>query len=87
MPALTLAYDGAFSDRFDVVATYTMTKGSFANLGLGLSANLGGLLVYVASNNVFCFLNPANATNLHVQFGISFTGGDKSDRSDRIVRR
>ncbi len=84
-PALTLAYNGAFSDQFDVVATYTMMPGSYANLGVGLSANLGGLLVYVASNNVFGFLNPANASNLNVQFGISFTGADRVKRSERLV--
>lgn len=84
-PALTLAYDGAFSDQFDVVATYTMMKGSLANVGIGLSANLGGMLVYVASNNVFGFFNPANASNLHFQFGISFTGADRMKRNDRLV--
>lgn len=85
MPALTLAYAGAYGKYIDVVTTYTMMKGSYDNIGLGLSANLGGLLIYVASNNVFGFFNPANATNLNLQFGISFTGGDKSERSERIV--
>ena len=85
MPAFTLAYDGAFSDRFDVVASYTMMKGSLGNLGLGLSANLGGLLLYVASNNILGFLDPISASNLNFQFGISFTGGDRQDRSERVV--
>jgi hypothetical protein len=84
-PALTLAYAGAFGENFDVVTTYTMMKGGYDNIGLGLSANLGGLLLYVATNNVFGFLNPANASNLNIHFGISFTGGDKSERSDRVV--
>lgn len=85
MPAFTLAYDGAFSDRFDVVASYTMMKGSYGNLGLGLSANLGGLLLYVASNNVLGFLDPVAASNLNFQFGVSFTGGERKQRSERIV--
>lgn len=86
-PALTLAYAGSFNDMFDVVTTYTMMKGSYGNVGLGLSANLGGFLIYVASNNVIGFFNPLNASNLNFQFGISFTGGDKLDRNDRIVIR
>lgn len=85
MPALTLAYAGAYGKYVDVVTTYTMMKGSYDNIGLGLSTNLGGLLIYVASNNLLGIFNPANATNLNFQFGISFTGGDKSERSDRIV--
>lgn len=83
-PAMTLAYAGSFLDKFDVVTTYTMMKGSYGNLGLGLSANLGGFMIYVASNNVLGFFNPANTTNLNLQFGISFTSGYKAKRSERI---
>lgn len=85
LPAFTLAYDGAFLDRFDVVASYTMMKGSLGNLGLGLSANLGGMLLYVASNNLLGFLDPIGTSNLNFQFGISFTGGPLMSRSERIV--
>lgn len=86
-PAMTLAYTGAFAERYDVVATYTMMPGSFDNLGIGLSANFGGLLLYVASNNIFGFFNPANRTQLHAQFGISFTSGEKISRAETIVLR
>lgn len=84
-PALTLAYAGSYLDMFDVVTTYTMMKGSYGNVGLGLSANFGGFLIYVASNNVIGLFDPLNSRNLNLQFGISFTGGDKINRSDRIV--
>ena len=84
-PAMTLAYAGSFLDKFDVVTTYTMMKGSYGNLGLGLSADLGGFMIYVASNNVLGFFNPANTSNLNFQFGISFTSGYKSNRNDRIL--
>lgn len=84
-PALTLAYTGSFSDKYDVVATYTMIPGGCDNLGVGLSANLGGLLLYVASNNVLAFFNPANRGLLNAQFGISFTGGETISRSETII--
>lgn len=84
-PAMTLAYVGSFRNMFDVVTTYTMMKGSYGNLGLGLSANLGGSLFYIASNNVLGFFNPANTSNLNIQFGISFTSGYSSERRDRIM--
>lgn len=84
-PALTLAYTGSFKDKYDVVVTYTMLPGGCDNVGLGLSANFGGLLMYVASNNVLGFFNPANRGLLNAQFGILFTSGDLRDRSTTIV--
>lgn len=86
-PALTLAYTGSFSDKYDVVATYTMIPGGCDNLGVGLSANLGGLLLYVASNNVLAFFNPANRGLLNAQFGISFTGGETISRAETVIIR
>lgn len=84
-PALTLAYTGSFAEKYDVVATYTMMPGSFDNLGIGLSANFGGLLLYVASNNIFGFFSPGNRSMINAQFGISFTGGVHLSRSESIV--
>lgn len=86
-PAMTLAYTGSFREQYDVVATYTMMPGSFDNIGIGLSANFGGLLMYVATNNVLGFFNPANRTNLNAQFGISFTSGDKISRAETVIIR
>ena len=83
-PAMTLAYTGSFADKYDVVATYTMMRGSFDNIGIGLSANFGGMLIYVATNNFFGFFNPANRSQINAQFGISFTSGDKIDRKETI---
>lgn len=86
-PALTLAYSGSFSDKYDVVTTYTVMPGSYGNLGLGLSANLGGAVFYVASNNVFGFFFPASVSSLHLQFGLSFTSDYKVKREEKIVLR
>ena len=74
-----------FKDKYDVVVTYTMLPGGCDNVGLGLSANFGGLLMYVASNNVLGFFKPANRGLLNAQFGILFTSGDLRDRSTTIV--
>lgn len=86
-PAMTLAYTGSFADKYDVVATYTMMPGSYDNLGIGLSANFGGILLYVATNNIFGFFNPANRSQLHAQLGISFTSGELIKRAETIVIR
>ena len=86
-PALTLAYTGSFADKYDVVTTYTMMPGSYDNLGIGLSANFGGMLIYVATNSIFGLFNPANRTLTHAQFGLSFTSGEKIPRSETIILR
>ena len=86
-PAVTLAYTGSFSDKYDLVATYTMMPGSYDNVGIGLSANFGGLLLYVASNNVLGFFNPANSSHLNAQFGISLTSGEFVSREEAIIIR
>lgn len=86
-PAMTLAYTGSFAEKFDVVTTYTMMPGSYDNIGIGLSANLGSVTLYVASNNVLGFFNPTNLTQTNLQFGISFAGGDKVSRSETIILR
>lgn len=84
-PALTLAYTGSFGKKYDVVATYTIMNGRFDNLGVGLSANFGGILLYVASNNIIGFFNPANSSQLNIQLGISFTSGQSKDRSEMVI--
>lgn len=86
-PAMTLAYTGSFKDKYDVVVTYTMLPGGCDNIGLGLSANFGGLLMYVATNNVLGFFNPANRGLLSAQLGISFTSGNLIKRSETVVVR
>lgn len=71
-PALTLAYNGSFFNHIDVCATYTMMKGSFENIGLGLAFNLGTFHIYATSNNVLGFFMPFNTGGLNAQVGIVF---------------
>ncbi len=86
-PALTLAYTGSFGDVYDVVGTYTMMPGSYGNIGVGLSANWSGCLLYVATNNIFGLFNPANTSNVGIQFGLSLNGGQKVSREEKILLR
>ena len=86
-PAMTLAYTGSYNKKYNVIATYTMMGGSCDNLGIGASANVGGLVFYIASNNIFGFFNPANRSQLNLQFGLSFTSGEKVSRLETVVLR
>lgn len=86
-PALTLAYTGNFNKKYDVIGTYTMMGGSYDNIGIGASANVGGVVVYLATNNLFGFFNPVNRTQLNLQFGLSFVAGEKVTRLQTVVLR
>jgi len=68
-PAMTFAYGGSFFEKIDVCATYTMMKGSFFNLGLGLGFNLGAFHIYGASSNVLSF---GSSKIRDIQMGIVF---------------
>ena len=71
-PAMTLAYSGSFYDMLDVCATYTMMRGSYTNIGLGLGGKFGTFHIYAATNNIFGVFNPLNTKNFNLQAGIVF---------------
>ena len=71
-PALTLAYSGSFNRMFDVCATYTIMKGSYDNIGLGVAGNFGTFHIYLTTNNVIGLFKPLNASAMNAQVGIVF---------------
>ena len=71
-PAMTLAYSGSFFRMFDVCATYTMMRGSYANIGAGLAGNFGIFQIYATTNNVLGFFDPTNGQTLNAQVGVVF---------------
>ena len=71
-PAMTLAYSGSFYDMLDVCATYTMMRGSYTNIGLGLGGKFGTFHIYAATNNIFGVFTPLNTKNFNLQAGIVF---------------
>ena len=71
-PAMTLAYSGSFFDMLDVCATYTMMRGSYTNIGLGLGGKFGTFHIYAATNNIFGVFTPLNSKNFNLQAGIVF---------------
>ena len=79
-PAVTLAYCGTFWNCLSVCATYTATRNSFNNFGLGIGARLGVFHIYVATNNIKGFINPLNSNGFNAQAGIVFNALKKSPR-------
>ena len=71
-PAMTLAYCGSFFNNLNVCATYTITPGSYDNVGLGLSAMIGSCNIYLTTNNLIGCFKPMNASGFNAQVGIVF---------------
>ncbi|MCF0200659.1 MAG: hypothetical protein HUK16_04735 [Bacteroidales bacterium] len=80
-PALTLAYNGTFNDMFDVCASYTMMKGCYANIGIGLGVKLGPVQLYATTNNIIGWFTPLNNKNYNAQLGIAFNFYNNTNRS------
>lgn len=84
IPAFTLAYNGNFWNVFDVVASYSMTKNSFANLGIGLGVRLGPVHFYGGTDNILAAFNPLNSSLMNVQFGLIFDWGIKKAKEKKL---
>lgn len=84
IPSLSLAYNGTFWNFIDVVASYTMTKNSFANLGIGLGVRLGPVHFYSGTDNILAAFNPLNSSLMNVQFGLIFDWGIKKAKEPKL---
>lgn len=92
IPSFTVAWNGNFLNFFDLCVSYTMAKRSYTNLGLGVGFNLKVFHLYVATDNVFGFINKKsiqrgilNSHNANVQVGLVFDWGQTQER--RIERK
>ena len=95
IPSFTVAWNGNFLNYFDLCVSYTMAKRSYANLGIGVGFNRKVFHLYVATDNIFSFINNKsiqrailNAHNANVQMGIVFDWGKTQEKTiKRKVRR
>lgn len=74
LPSFTLAYNLNVKRIIDIAASYTLTKGSYGNLGVGFSLNPGNVFhFYVVTDNLLTILFPLANNNFNVQTGMFFT--------------
>jgi len=81
-PSFTLSYNYKLPRWIGASASYSIMNGSFFNLGLGLSFNMGPVQLYLVSDNFGALLNlatvsgvpvPYKANTMHVRTGIGLT--------------
>jgi hypothetical protein len=68
----------------EVGANLSSFNKSTINFGLGASANLGPVQVFVATDNALAAFSPKNARNVHLNAGVNFCFGRQS-REERIA--
>ena len=70
--ALTAFYYRQLFDQIRLKATYTVDSYSFTNVGLGMSAHLGGINFYLMADNLLEFQNLAKAQSVSLQLGFNY---------------
>ncbi|RED50044.1 DUF5723 family protein [Seonamhaeicola aphaedonensis] len=70
--ALTAYYYRRLLNGLSIKAAYTLDSYSFSNIGIGMSAQLGGINFYIMADNFLNFKNIYNAQSLSLQLGFNY---------------
>jgi hypothetical protein len=81
-PAMTISWNSKLSRVFAISLSYSMTRGNFQNLGLGLVTSLGPEQFYFVSDNAIGALT-GNVKNLGIRFGWNHVFGRKKYEKQR----
>lgn len=94
MPSFTVAWNGNFLNIFDLCVSYSISKRSYGNLGLGVGFNLWVFQIYAATDNIFAFCNSKspqrsilNARNANLQVGLVFDWGKLQEQKIEIKKK
>lgn len=77
--AFTTYYRRRIFNNLQMKATYTLDSYSYKNIGLGLSAQLGKLNLYVLADNLLEYHDLAKANSLSFQFGLNVIFKDSDE--------
>ncbi len=77
--ALTTYYYRRLFKGLSAKATYTLDTYSLNNIGLGISANLGGANLYIMADNFLQYKNIYNAQSVSLQLGFNFIFNKNED--------
>ncbi|MFM2367946.1 MAG: hypothetical protein RL619_242 [Bacteroidota bacterium] len=77
--AFTTYYRRRILNSLQMKATYTLDSYSYKNIGLGLSAQLGKLNLYVMADNLLEYHDLAKANSLSFQFGLNVIFDDSNE--------
>jgi hypothetical protein len=75
-PAMTVSWNSKFGRILALSASYTVMRGSYTNIGLGMGVNLGPEQFYFASDNLIGIVT-GNVKTFGIRFGWNHTVGRK----------
>lgn len=79
IPALTASANARLMRNVSASVAYTITRGSYVNVGAGLTAKLGPIQLYVETDNLLA-CNYTNTQSASGRFGINFLFGHKDHK-------
>lgn len=83
IPALTASVNARLIRNISASVSYTMTRGSYANIGAGITAKLGPIQLYAMTDNVLA-ANYTNTRSASARVGINLLFGHK-DRKKKVA--
>lgn len=79
IPSLTASVNARLIRNISASVSYSVTRGSYVNVGAGLTAKLGPLQLYVATDNLLA-CNYTNTQSANARFGINLLFGHKDHK-------
>lgn len=73
--SLSASLSATLGNFFSTSVNYSLYGRSLGNLGIGISANLAPIQIYIITDNAFAAFQPYNVKNVHLRFGINLTFG------------
>ena len=77
IPSLTASVNGRLMRNVSASVSYSITRGSYVNLGAGLTAKLGPFQLYLETDNLLA-CNYTNTQSANARFGINLLFGHKA---------
>jgi hypothetical protein len=70
-PSFGVNYFGNFARRFNMIVGYSWLAGGANNIGLGLTAALGPVQLFLMSDNIYGALQPVNLSATSIRVGLN----------------
>ncbi|MBI9037371.1 MAG: hypothetical protein JEY97_04490 [Bacteroidales bacterium] len=77
--SFSLSYTRSFTKSIHVKGSYSVINSTYANIGLGLSFNMGPIQAYFVSNNIIGLFAPFDTRQLHFRLGFNVAIFDKEE--------
>ena len=82
IPSLTASVNGRLMRNVSASVSYSITRGSYVNLGAGLTAKLGPFQLYLETDNLLA-CNYTNTQSANARFGINLLFGLKDHKKKK----